>query len=76
MPKRPKNLEHPAFNVRRLLRECTREYRALGQSNNPRSFKNVLLVGMQHILGTTLDMLVVMKTPSMTNAARRSTNWN
>jgi S-adenosylhomocysteine hydrolase len=50
---RPANMD---FNICPILRELAGKF-----SDKKQPFKNVLLVAMQHILDTTVDMLTVMK---------------
>jgi hypothetical protein len=50
-------LTKPTFDIRSLMRELSENYCDL--SND--LFKDVLLVGIQHILETTVDMLAIMK---------------
>ncbi len=52
------------FDVAGVLRKISHDFHGPKKD----TFKNVLLVGMQHILGTTVDMLVVMKEYGLTHA--------
>ena len=53
-----------SFNVRSILRELANNF-CFG---NARAFENILLVGVQHILDTTVDMLSVMKEHGLKDA--------